>query len=329
MVLTLADCGELELIARLRPYCHTELIGDDAAVLLPPPGEHLIVSTDVLVEGVHFSLGMTDTPVTMTPLDVGWRSVAANLSDLAAMGALPLGLTVGLAAPPNCPVATIEGIYQGMAACGQAYGTPIIGGDTCRSSVLSLSITVLGSAPPEQIIYRDRAKAGDVIVVTGLHGASRAGLECLLHPQWATTVPEELRQAWIQAHQRPRPRLDIVQWLRQQLPPPRIAGMDSSDGLAAAVLQMCQASGVGAVLWAEQIPMVPAGDRPQALAWALYGGEDFELVLCLAPELAQALCRAAGDHAAIVGEITPETIVQLKLNGELSPLQPDQLFQHF
>ncbi|MFN4279980.1 thiamine-phosphate kinase [Thermosynechococcus sp.] len=326
---TLADCGELELIARLRPYCHRELIGDDAAVLSLPPAEQLVVSTDVLVEGVHFSLGMSGMPATMTPVDVGWRSLAANLSDLAAMGALPLGATVGLAAPRNCPVATVEGIYQGMAACAQAYGTGIIGGDTCRSSVLSLSITVLGSAPPEQIIYRDRAQVGDVIVVTGVHGASRAGLECLLHPQWASTVPEELRQAWIQAHQRPQPRLDLVQWLRQQMPPPRLAGMDSSDGLAAAVLQLCQASGVGAVLWAEQIPTVPYGDRSQALNWALYGGEDFELVLCLAPELAQALCRAAGDQAAIVGEITPETTVQLKLNGDLLPLQPEQLFQHF
>lgn len=328
-MLTLADCGELELIARLRPYCHRELMGDDAAVLSLPPSEQLVVSTDVLVEGVHFSLGMTDTPVTMTPVDVGWRSLAANLSDLAAMGALPLGLTVGLAAPRNCPVATIEGIYQGMAACAQAYGTSIIGGDTCRSSVLSLSITVLGSAPPERIIYRDRAQVGDVIVVTGLHGASRAGLECLLHPQWASTLPEALQQAWIQAHQRPRPRLDMVQWLRQQVPPPRIAGMDSSDGLAAAVLQICQASGVGAILWAEQIPTVPYGDRPQALNWALYGGEDFELVLCLAPELAQDLCRAAGEQATVVGEIIPETTVQLKLNGELLPVQPNQLFQHF
>ncbi|WP_164921033.1 thiamine-phosphate kinase [Thermosynechococcus vestitus] len=328
-MLTLADCGELELIARLRPYCHRELMGDDAAVLSLPLGEQLIVSTDVLVEGVHFSLGMTDTPVTMTPQDVGWRSLAANLSDLAAMGALPLGLTVGLAAPRNCPVAMIESIYQGMATCAQAYGTSIVGGDTCRSSVLSLSITVLGSAPPERIIYRDRAQVGDVIVVTGVHGASRAGLECLLSPQWASTVPAALQQAWIQAHQRPRPRLDIVHWLRQQVPPLRLAGIDSSDGLAAAVLQICQASGVGAVLWADQIPIVDDGDHQQALNWALYGGEDFELVLCLSPELAQDLCTAAGDRAAIVGEIIPEKRVHLKLNGELLPVQVNQLFQHF
>ncbi|URR36836.1 thiamine-phosphate kinase [Thermosynechococcus sp. HN-54] len=328
-MLTLADCGELELIARLRPYCHRELIGDDAAVLSLPSGEQLVVSTDVLVEGVHFSLGMTDTPVTMTPVDVGWRSLAANLSDLAAMGALPLGLTVGLAAPRNCPVATIEGIYQGMATCAQAYGTSIIGGDTCRSSVLSLSITVLGSAPRERIIYRDRAKVGDVIVVTGLHGASRAGLECLLHPQWASTVPEELRQAWIQAHQRPQPRLDLVPWLHQHLPPSRIAGMDSSDGLAAAVLQICQASGVGAVLWAEQIPKVSHLDPQQALTWALYGGEDFELVLCVPRELATEVCTAAGNNAAMVGEIVPETTVQLQQAGKTLPLQPQQLFQHF
>jgi len=327
--LTLGECGEHHLIERLRPYCLVAAIGDDAAVLKPPAHQDLVFSTDVLVDGVHFSVGMARPVVTMAPYDVGWRAAAANLSDLAAMAAMPLGLTVAVTAPSTCPVAVIEGIYQGLAACCHTYGTGILGGDTCRSSVLSLSLSILGAAPPERLIYRHGAQPGDVIVATGVHGAARAGLECLLQPEWAATLPPDLRQAWIKAHQHPRPRLDVVQWLWQQLPPPRVAGMDSSDGLADAVLQICAASGVGARLWAEAIPKVPFLEPEQALAWALYGGEDFELVLCLPPAIAPELCAIAGQGAAIIGEITATGNIFLEQGQTLRPLDPQQRFQHF
>ncbi len=326
---TLAQCGEHQLIQRLRPYCVASAIGDDAAVLTPPADQELVFSTDVLVDGVHFSLGMACPRVTMSPFDVGWRAAAANLSDVAAMGAMPLGLTVAIAAPSTCSVATIEEIYQGLAACCHTYGTGILGGDTCRSSVLSLSISILGAAPRERLIYRHRAQPGDVIVTTGVHGAARAGLECLLQPEWAATLPADLRQEWIKTHQQPQPRLDVVAWLWQQAPPMRIAGMDSSDGLADAVLQICAASGVGATLWAEAIPKIPFLAPEQALTWALYGGEDFELVLCLPAAIAPALCTIAGEQAAMIGEITAGSDMLLQQGKTVTPLEPDQRFQHF
>jgi thiamine-monophosphate kinase len=327
--MTLGDCGEHQLIERLRLYCAPSMIGDDAAVFAPPQDQQMVFSTDVLVDGVHFSLGMASPVVTMTPFDVGWRAAAANLSDIAAMGATPIGMTVGMAAPSHCPVAVIEDIYQGLAACCHTYGTAIFGGDTCRSGVLSLSISILGAAPPERLIYRHTARPGDLILATGLHGAARAGLECLLQPEWAATVPTELRQLWVHAHQHPQPRLDVVQWLWQQSPAPRVSGMDSSDGLADAVLQICAASGVGAILSAEAIPKLPYLDPEQALAWALYGGEDFELVLCLPPAIAPDLCAMAGNHAAILGEITATPEVLLQQGKALRPLQHQQTFQHF
>lgn len=327
--ITLAECGEHQLIQRLRPYCSSATIGDDAAVFTPPAHQEIVFSTDVLVDGVHFSLGMATPVVTMTPFDVGWRAAAANLSDVAAMGALPIGITVGVAAPSHCPVAVIEGIYQGLAACCRTYGTGVLGGDTCRCEVLSLSISIVGSAPRDRLIYRHTARPGDVIVATGLHGAARAGLECLLQPEWAATLPPELQRTWVQAHQRPQPRLDVVRWLWQQPAPMGISGMDSSDGLADAVLQICAASCVGAILTAEAIPKVSYIEPEQALAWALYGGEDFELVLCVPRSMAPQLCAVAGEHAAILGEITATPEVLLQQGKTLTPLQHQQTFQHF
>ena len=140
--LTIADLGEQGLLQRLQPFCAPGVVGDDGAVLQPSPGQALVVTTDTLVEGVHFSA--TTTP----PEAVGWRSAAANLSDLAAMGALPLGLTVALALPSTCSVAWLEGLYQGLAQCVGDYGTAIVGGDLCRAPHLVVSITALGEVPP-------------------------------------------------------------------------------------------------------------------------------------------------------------------------------------
>jgi thiamine-monophosphate kinase len=135
----ISDLGEQGLLKLIQPYCLPNTIGDDGAILHPPAGFKLVVTTDVLVDGVHFS------DRTTTPFDVGWRSVAANLSDLAAMGAVPLGITVGLSLPPNLPVVWLEQLYGGMQACLERYGTGIVGGDLTRSSVTTVAITALGS----------------------------------------------------------------------------------------------------------------------------------------------------------------------------------------
>ena len=175
--LRVRELGEQGLLRRLLAFCPPEIVGDDAAVLTVQSGRSLVVTTDVLVDGVHFS------DRTTAPEDAGWRAAAANLSDLAAMGAMPLGITVGLAVPGDLTVDWVERMYAGLTQCLQSYGTAIVGGDICRSSVTSISITALGEVDPDRIIRRATAQPGNAIVVTGYHGGSRAGLELLLHPE--------------------------------------------------------------------------------------------------------------------------------------------------
>ncbi|NDJ23738.1 thiamine-phosphate kinase [Nostoc sp. B(2019)] len=335
--LQIQDIGEQGLLERLQRFCPPEIIGDDAAVLMTEPEQSLVVTTDVLVDGVHFS------NVTTSPEDAGWRAAAANLSDLAAMGASPLGITVGLGLPSEMKVSWVERLYQGMTQCLQKYNTPIVGGDIVRSPVTTLAITAFGQVRPSQIIRRSAAQVGDAIVVTGVHGASRAGLELLLHPQLEQNLSNTEKTALIKAHQRPQPRLDVLPILQKILAsysptPPllSIAGMDSSDGLADAVMQICRASSVGAILERNQISLPTAFDhwltKEQALEYALYGGEDFELVLCLPQEPAHNLVQQLGQSAAIVGRITSESTVILHDKKEKFPdqvLSLSQGFQHF
>ncbi len=327
------DIGEQGLLERLQRFCPPEIIGDDAAVLETAPGQSLVVTTDVLVDGVHFS------NITTSPEDAGWRAAAANLSDLAAMGASPLGITVGLGLPDELRVSWVERLYQGMTECLQKYNTPIVGGDIVRSPVTTLAITAFGQVNPSQIIRRSAAVVGNAIVVTGIHGASHAGLELLLHPELEQNLNNVEKMALIRAHQRPQPRLDVLPILWKILTPNSqlsFAGMDSSDGLADAIIQICRASGVGAVLEYRQIPVPKTFKHwlteSQALAYALYGGEDFELVLCLPQELALTFVQNLGEGAAIVGSITPGSKVLLHDEQKKFPdqvLSLSQGFQHF
>lgn len=309
--------GEQALLQHLQGFCPAQVVGDDAAVLPVRGDRHLVVTSDVLVDGVHFSVGGALPQVTMSFQDVGWRATAANLSDLAAMGATPLGLTVSLGLPPNLTVGCVDELYQGITACLQPFQTPILGGDLSRSPILTVAMTALGDVVPSQQILRSTAQPGDAIVVTGEHGASRAGLELLLNPTWGQALSPKAQGHLKTAHQRPVPRLDVPPLLRQIDPALRVAGMDSSDGLADAVLQICRASGVGAVLERDRLPLPPALQQGLALSesalmdWVLYGGEDFELVLCLPHAPAKALVAQLGGTAAIIGYITAEPIVLL------------------
>ncbi|WP_373540962.1 thiamine-phosphate kinase [Chamaesiphon sp.] len=329
----ISDLGEGGLLKLIQPYCLPNTIGDDGAIVHPPAGYELIITTDVLVDGVHFS------DRTTTAFDVGWRSVAANLSDLAAMGATPLGITVGLSLPPTLPVVWLEGLYQGMQACLERYETGIIGGDLTRSSVATVAITALGAVRRDRVIARSTAQVGEAIVVTGYHGDSHAGLQLLLDPELGKADLQGHQQALITAHQRPQPRLDILPILdRLRSATSRaltISGMDSSDGLADAIVQICQASKVGARLDRSTIPISPSLSQifpATALASALYGGEDFELVLCLPASSALELVENIGRGAAIIGNIgrSPDIILIDDLTDE-PPIQLDRQsgFQHF
>ncbi|MEO0687228.1 MAG: AIR synthase-related protein, partial [Cyanobacteria bacterium J06649_11] len=192
---------------------------------------------------------------------------------------------------------------------------------------------------PKQVISRSKAKVGDAIVVTGCHGASSAGLELMLNPDITTSLEKNYREALIKAHQRPKPRLDVLPILWEIVDSysvTDISGMDTSDGLADAILQVCQCSQVGAVIEATQISLHKAFENwlsPQkALEYALYGGEDFELLLCLPKQAAGELVQKLGGDTAIIGTITDSDKVLLHDQQEKTPDQVLNLnrgFQHF
>jgi thiamine-monophosphate kinase len=363
----ISDLGEQGLLKLIHPYCLPNSIGDDGAIVRLSSDRELVVTTDVLVDGVHFS------DRTTTAEDVGWRAVAANLSDLAAMGARPLGITVGLSLPSELPVEWLERLYAGMQACLQRYGTGIIGGDLTRSSVATVAITALGEVDPARVIRRSTARVGDAIVVTGYHGNSHAGLQLLLDLELGKELTQQERELLITAHQRPQPRLDVLplldeltrldtnlkndpdRWsdqpqLQQGFPNPKskiqnpkcydnadwqVAGMDSSDGLADAIVQICRASGVGARVDRSRIPLASALTKllpATALESALYGGEDFELVLCLPALIAVQLVDRLGMGAAIIGAITDRLdilVVDAEHPGGSIALDLRSGFQHF
>ncbi len=327
----ISEIGEAGLLKLIFPYCLPGTVGDDAAVLAFA-GENLVVTTDVLVDRVHFS------DQTTAAQDVGWRSAAANLSDLAAMGALPLGITVGLGLPPDTPVQWVEDLYRGLNACLERYDTGIVGGDIYRSTVRTVAITAFGKVESGAVIRRNAAVPGAAIVVTGEHGKSKAGLELLLDVNLGQELDLIDRQELIRAHQRPLPRLDVVPMITM-LQPEFVAGMDSSDGLLDAISQICRASGVGARINRSAIA-IPAGltkltENPiafgasGAIDWVLGGGEDFELVLCLPVSTAYALVELIGGTAAIIGTTTANPEILLVDDQTEILLTSHSQFQHY
>lgn len=315
MLSTLSVIGERGLLELLKPFC-SDRVGDDGAVMgSMPSGYEMVVTTDILIDGVHFSSQTTK------PQDAGWRAAAANLSDLAAMGATPWGVTFALGLPPETEIDWILGVYQGFTDCLKAYGTELVGGDTVRSPIKTLAVTAFGRVNSERIIYRHTARVGDLIVITGNHGLSKAGLEILLNPDLAKNLSVEAIAKLHQAHQRPKPRLDLI-----PLDYVRVSGMDSSDGLADAIAQICTASSVSARLdWSrifisKEIDLVAKEMKQIAIDWVMYGGEDFELVLCLpAPDALDLIQHFP--QSVIIGEVIPLDLAE-NLNMSKS-------FQHF
>ncbi|MEM1368168.1 MAG: thiamine-phosphate kinase [Cyanobacteria bacterium P01_H01_bin.15] len=326
MAQTVRELGEQAIRQRLARYCPPEMIGDDGAVVALQQN-NLVISTDVLVDGVHFS------DRTTSGFDVGWRAAAANLSDLAAMGATPIGITVGLALPETTSVSWLDELYVGMQACLEPHQAQILGGDLVRSQIRTLAITAIGTVEPKHVIARNAAQVGDSILVTGPHGVSKAGLELLLYPEKYPELAVCDRNYLLQAHQRPQPRLDILPQLRLLSLSRAIAGMDSSDGLADAVCQICWKSGVGAELDKAQLPipdvLTQLATSETVEDWVLFGGEDFELVLCLPTKAAEQLVTSLGSSAKIVGRIIPGEQVVLREGQFLRSLSLDDGFQHF
>ena len=298
-------------------------IGDDCALLQPSPGHQLAISTDMLVEGRHFFPGAD-------PEALGHKALAVNLSDLAAMGARPLGFTLALALP-RADNDWLARFALGLFALADAHACPLVGGDTTRGP-LNICITVFGELLPGQALRRDAACAGDDLYVSGRTGEARLALEQLRGTVWetATDGPSAELRARLE---RPTPRNALGVALAA------VAGthaaIDLSDGLAGDLGHILRASGVGAEIQLPALPVAPAlGALPEAqrLECLLAGGDDYELLFTAAPEARDAIAAAAaasGTPVTRIGRITAEA--GLRLLGAQGAVQtlPARGFDHF
>lgn len=273
-------------------------IGDDTAVL--QAGEQTLLWTaDMLIEGVHFRLDWID------PASLGWKALAVNLSDIAAMGGEPAGALLSIALSTEHTGAWLNTFIDGFVDCAQTYGVALIGGDTNRAERVVIDVSVLGIVAGQPVL-RSGAQAGDWLLVTGALGGSRAGLYALMAGE-ASAVD-------LAPHFRPEPRLQVGRIAREL---GATAMMDLSDGLAADLPKLLRASGVGAVLHAAQVPVHPAAAHwAQAqgidpIAFAIAGGEDYELLIAAPPPVAQQLAE----------RIPAETGVPLTPIGEVIAAQ--------
>ncbi len=301
MLMNVGDIGEFGLIERLRralPPAGERLaagIGDDAAVWRAADG-FAIATTDTMVAGVHF------LPAAANWRDVGWKALAANVSNVAAMGGTPAFALVTLCLPPDAEVRAIDALYAGIAECAQAYGVTVAGGDIVSSPVFTITIALYGTAAASadgtpSLLRRDAARPGDAIAVTGPLGGSAGGLRALREHAPASPAVDAL----IARHMRPRPRVDaghaaIAAGVR--------CAIDISDGLVQDAGHVCESSGVDAELWLPRIPLEPAlvAVYPDAAPLlAATGGEDYELVLVGAQAALHAAGAALGAPLALVG----------------------------
>jgi len=266
--------SEFDLIARYfaRPTPQAVLgPGDDCALLAPSPGMELAITTDMLVSGTHF---LADT----NPFQLGWKTLAVNLSDLAAMGARPRwALLAG--SLPDADEVWICGFADGLFACAKRYRVDLVGGDTTRGP-LNLCLTALGELPAGTALRRDRAQAGDDLWISGWPGLAALGLAQL---QKRTQLPEALAARCLTALQRPMPRMELGLALREQ--GLATAAIDVSDGLLADIGHIAECSGVDAEIRLPQLPCLPAGADPElARHCQLAGGDDYELAFAAAPQ---------------------------------------------
>jgi thiamine-monophosphate kinase len=278
-------------------------IGDDCAVLEPDAGEILLATTDLLIEDVHFRRRYAE------PADIGWKSIAVNLSDIASMGGRPRWALVALACPNETDTEAVEAFYEGVHALAAEHGVAVVGGDTSSSrDGWIVNITMLGQG--RRPCLRSTARVGDVVAVTGALGRSAAGL-AVLERGAPAGVPAALLADATGAHLRPVPRVREGRWLGEA--DGVTAMMDLSDGLATDLGHIAEASRVGARIDVFRIPVsdtarrIAAAFSIDALGWATGGGEDYELLVTCAPGTADAvrdgLARATGATLTVIGEI--------------------------
>jgi thiamine-monophosphate kinase len=306
-------------------------IGDDAAVLSEGAGDsETLVTTDLLVEGVHFNLEWA------SPYQVGWKAAAASVSDIAAMGGRPTAAVVSIGVRPRAREYFVKSLYEGIAAACERYGVVVAGGDTVRSDKAVVNIAMLGRVMKNRAILRKGAVPGDIILVTDTCGDSAAGLEILkTFPKTEITTP--FMKRLVARHLVPEPSLAAALAASASLGP--TAMMDLSDGLAADLPRLASRSGVGAVVFEEKIPT-----SPDLRAWArrtnapfaslaVRGGEDFNLLITASASKIDEMERnieSAGARSTRIGEIVSRErgITLVSSSGE-NLSWPNASFLHF
>jgi thiamine-monophosphate kinase len=299
-------------------------VGDDAAVV-EPGKQHLVLTADMLVEGVHFDIGIVSAH------DLGHKSITASVSDIAAMGGSPRYALVSLGLPRAVEMPWVMELYGGVRDAADEYGMAVVGGDLSRSEGHVVSVAAMGTMARGKAITRSGARPGDQLVVTGTLGAANGGLRLAKEP------PHDVRGAlgseWgrelVQAFLRPVARVGEGETLAQA---GASAMIDVSDGLALDLSRLCTESKVGAALRLADVPVSPALEELRSvldvnpLDQALHGGEDYELLACLPPEAVaparERLRDRFGTPLTPVGEITDDGLVAVWADGTNEPLEP-------
>jgi len=332
---TVADLGERRIIASIRSrllpppaWLHIG-IGDDAAVVAPERGALEVLTTDALIEGVHFDRRFSSAG------DVGWKALAVNLSDVAAMGATPRLALLSLALPAVLPADDLDALVDGFVEIARAHQVALAGGNiTASPGPLMVDVTLTGAVRPRRVLTRGGAKPGDELYVTGEPGAAAAGLA------WLRVNPDRLPDdadlsSCVVRYRRPDPRTRVGALLGRNRA--ASACIDLSDGLADGIAQIAEASGTGALIDASAVP-VPAAARAwferegrDPIGAALAGGDDYELLFAV-PRRARGrltTVRRQGRGVALtrIGELTREPGVRLQRNQTLEPLPAG--FVHF
>jgi thiamine-monophosphate kinase len=332
----LGQLGEFGLINKLTSGFTTHVtttlkgVGDDAAVISTSKNEAMLVSTDMLVEGVHFNLMYTPL------MHLGYKAVVVNLSDVYAMNGTPKQITVSIAVSSRFPVEALEELYKGIQKACDFYKIDLIGGDTTSSlSGLMISITAIGTAKKSEIVYRSGAKEFDLVVVSGDLGGAYMGLQVLEREKEVFKTNPSIQpdldghDYLLERQLKPEARKDVIKMLKELEVQPT-SMIDISDGLASEIMHICTASNKGCTIYDDRIPidaktsMLAIELNMDPITAALNGGEDYELLFTVNQSAYEKI--ASNPHFTVIGHITDKesginlvdkqgSVIELKAQG--------------
>jgi thiamine-monophosphate kinase len=329
----LSELGEFGLIDKLTNQFTTHIsttikgVGDDAAVISISDSEVMLVSTDMLLEGVHFNLMYTPL------MHLGYKSVMVNLSDIFAMNGTAQQITVSIAVSNRFPLEALEELYAGIKKACDLYQVDLIGGDTSSSlSGLTISVTAIGKAKKSDVVYRSGAKENDLLVVSGDLGGAYMGLQLLEREKEVFKANPNMQpdldgnDYLLERQLKPEARQDVIKFLKDLEVKPT-SMIDISDGLASEIFHLCKASDLGCTIYDEKIPidaktsMAAIDFNIDPVTCALNGGEDYELLFTVS--LADYDKIKGNPHMTVIGHITDKNsgVNLVDKNGAIIPLQ--------